>query len=178
MGATETKQASDPNQLSDREKELIRSSWEQVKKNKKVFAVKIFLKLFTQHPSAQDIFEQLRGIPLEELKTHRKMKAHALRVFASLNTLVEQIDEEDVLVEMFSNVARTHHKYEVGKAHYDLLGGVLIELFGEELGAEFTSDTQGAWLKAYGVMETIILNQCSELDKIAAESKEGPLVKG
>lgn len=70
------------------------------------------------------------------------------------------------------------HKFLWPRFSFQLLGGVLIELFGEELGAEFTSDTQGAWLKAYGVMETIILNQCAELDKIAAESKEGPLVKG
>ncbi|XP_071823290.1 globin-1-like [Apostichopus japonicus] len=174
MGASESK-TQDTAQLSEVEKNLIRSSWEQALKNKKVFGVNVFIKLFIQNPSSQDLFEQLRGIPLEDLKTHRKMKAHALRVMASLNTLVEQIDEEEILSEMFNNVARTHVIHKVEKAHYDLLGQVLMEVFSEELGAKFDSATKGAWLKAYVIMENIILDKYAEIDKLATERSESSL---
>lgn len=77
-------------------------------------------RLFTQDPSAQDLFDQLRDIPLEELAANRKMKAHALRVAASLNSLVEGLDDIEVLIEMLNNVARTHFSHKVTKHHYDV----------------------------------------------------------
>ncbi|XP_071814743.1 uncharacterized protein [Apostichopus japonicus] len=156
--------------LSVYEKNLVRSSWEQAMKNKKKFSVDIFMRLFTQDPPSQDLFDQLRGIPLDELAANRKMKAHAFRVAASLNTLVEGLDDIEVLIEMLNNVARTHFSHQVTKQHYDLLGKVLMEAFEDELKDKFNQRTKDAWLKAYGVMEKVMLGEYIELAKTANKS--------
>lgn len=156
--------------LSVYEKNLIRSSWEQAIKNKKKFGVDVFIRLFKHHPHSQDLFEQLRDIPIEELHENRKMKAHALRVMASLNSLVENLDDIEVLLEMLQNVGRTHIRHHVDKHYYDGLGTALMEAFEEELKDKFSQKTKDAWLKAYGVMTKVIVDEYDEAQTNANES--------
>ncbi|KAJ8036838.1 Globin C, coelomic [Holothuria leucospilota] len=163
MGAAETKNeknqtaVDETNGLSVEEKNLIRSSWEQIMKNKRKVGVDVFVRLFTNYPKSKELFEQLRDIPTEDLRNHKKMKAHALRVMASLNSVVESLDDLEILGEMLQNVGRTHVLHHVEKHYYDSLAVVLLEAFEDELKDKFNQKTRNAWTKAYGAMEKVIV---------------------
>lgn len=167
MGAQATKD----DKLTAAEEDIIRETWKKAMKNKTVFAVDIFMNLFEKSPAAHQLFEHLKDIPMDKLRAHKRMKAHSLRVVGALDALVGQMgqegeDEEEVLIEMFKNVARTHYNRRVVKAHYDLLGEVVIQTFKDEkhLGAEFSEKETTAWLKAYTAMENAILATYKEME--------------
>lgn len=151
--------------LTKQQKALIKKSWTYVLEDKLRIGVIIFIKLFKAFPASQQLFEKLKDYTdFEELARNKKMKAHATRVMAALTSLVENIDQPDILDELLRNTSVTHYRMRMPPHYFEDLGGVIIEALVENLGDKFTPKTKEAWLIYYGYMCRIMLEEMEELE--------------
>lgn len=67
-----------------------------------------YFRLFTLYPEAQYKFEDFRGITIEEVRVHKKLRAHALSVIYALKSLIDSLDDEETLAELIKKNAKNH----------------------------------------------------------------------
>ncbi|XP_071491972.1 globin C, coelomic-like [Diadema antillarum] len=151
--------------LTKQQKNLIQKSWNLVLEDKLNVGIALFINLFKAYPSSQDMFEKLRDITdFNELARNKKMKAHALRVMAAFNSMVENIDQPDILDELLRNTANTHYKLRMPAHYFEDLGGVLLDTLGNHFGDKFTPKMREAWTTFYTYMTRILLEEMEEMD--------------
>ncbi|XP_070533683.1 globin-like [Ptychodera flava] len=162
----------DPNTtLTPNEKKALRDTWSVIYANKRENGAAFFLKLFEVHPDYKKLFKNLEGInDLEELAKHPRLKAHGLRVMASFNSLVENLDDAEVLVQLLVDIGISHAKHKVKEENFNELGGIVLWLIETKSGNSYSEYAKEAWTKAWGVMKPIMvkaLNDASEEQKQA-----------
>ncbi|XP_054763460.2 cytoglobin-1-like isoform X1 [Lytechinus pictus] len=151
--------------LTRQQKTLIKKSWSYVQEDKLRIGVLIFIKLFKAFPSSQQMFDKLKDFTdMEELARNKKMKAHATRVMAAFTSIVEYIDQPDILDELLRNTSITHYKLRMPPHYFEDLGGVIIEALSESLGDKFTQKTKEAWLIYYSYMCKVMLEEMELLE--------------
>lgn len=62
-----------------------------------------------KHPSYKDYFVAFRNIPLDELADTRKLRVHASGALDMINSLVENINDTESLLDILDNIARRHY---------------------------------------------------------------------
>ncbi|XP_070533686.1 cytoglobin-like isoform X2 [Ptychodera flava] len=146
--------------LTPNEKQAIRDTWKEIYANRKENGVALLLRLFSEYPETKQRFKNLKFLDdLEKLGKHPTMKAHAFRVMASLNSLVETLDDAEVLVELLVNLGRTHKVKNVTESDFDKLGVVAIWLVENKSGSSYTEYAKAAWIKAWGVIQSVIVKE-------------------
>lgn len=83
------------------------------------FIVELF-RLFTAHPEHQKLFPQFAGLSAEEMRTSKKLTAHASTAAHSLAAIVECIDDTDCLTAMLQKIADNHNKHKVPKTGFEV----------------------------------------------------------
>ncbi|KAJ8036837.1 Globin [Holothuria leucospilota] len=175
MGAAETKTHKSPTEvckvtgLSNHEKDLIRKSWASFMKNKNENATLLIINLFKMSEGAQDLFSKFKGTNPDELKGSIRVRSHGLRVVAALNSVVENLDDIECLLDMLQHIAHSHHPRGPTKKHFQDLGGVVIATFEQSLGKKLTEDVKNAWVKAYGVILSVIEKEYDVIEGNANE---------
>nr|AAB19247.1 D globin [Caudina arenicola=sea cucumber, coelomic fluid, Peptide, 158 aa] [Molpadia arenicola] len=144
--------------LTPAEKDLIRSTWDQLMTHRTGFVADVFIRIFHNDPWAQRKFPQMAGLSPAELRTSRQMHAHAIRVSALMTTYIDEMDTE-VLPELLATLTRTHDKNHVGKKNYDLFGKVLMEAIKAELGVGFTKQVHDAWAKTFAIVQGVLITK-------------------
>ncbi|KAG8301763.1 hypothetical protein J6590_045756 [Homalodisca vitripennis] len=74
--------------LTERQKELLTESWKVVEGDIAKVGVITFISLFETHPDVQQVFLPFNGLPIDELKHSKQLRAHALRYANTLNALM------------------------------------------------------------------------------------------
>ena len=67
-----------------------------------------YFRLFTLYPEAQHKFEDFRGITIEEVRVHKKLRAHALSVVYALKSFIDSLDDVETLAELIKKNAKNH----------------------------------------------------------------------
>jgi hypothetical protein len=75
-------------------------------------------RLFTDFPEYKNHFRQFRELSIEQLKTHKKMQAHALTVMHALESWVENLTDLDILVELVRKNALRHEGRNLSKKEF------------------------------------------------------------
>lgn len=103
--------------------------------------------MFTAKPDYQELFS-FRGVPLQQLPSDRRLKAHARNVMYTLSMIVASLEEPDVLHEMVTKVAVSHLKKHLTKEHFLGLKGAFVAFLGDALGSEDAA-VLTAWSKTF-----------------------------
>ncbi|XP_002732485.1 cytoglobin-1-like [Saccoglossus kowalevskii] len=149
--------------LTPKEVKAISESWKVVYAKKKENGVALFIRLFQSVPGSKSLFKNLDGIDDEEkLRNHPRLKAHGFRVMSSVNSLIESLEEGELLVQLLKDLGSSHSKNKVTSSHFDALGPVIIWLLQKENGDSFTPAVKNAWLKGWGVMKSVIVGSLEE----------------
>uniref|UniRef100_A0A3B1K683 superoxide dismutase n=2 Tax=Astyanax mexicanus TaxID=7994 RepID=A0A3B1K683_ASTMX len=115
-----------PEMLTGGEQAIIQNTWTKVYQNKDAAGVAVLMRLFTSFPSSKQFFSQFRDTEdPEELKSSVQLKKHALRVMSALNTLVENVNDEEKTAAVLKVVAKSHAiKHSVEPRYFKVSGRV------------------------------------------------------
>lgn len=126
--------------------ELLEQSFEKVKPHAGEFAEAFYGNLFADYPAAQPLF------------ANTDVKAQSKKLLASLVFVVENLRSPGALTDALKGLGARHVKYGALPEHYPLVGNTLLKTFGQYLGADWTPETQQAWVDAYGVITEVMLD--------------------
>ncbi|AYY11448.1 flavohemoprotein [Actinobacteria bacterium YIM 96077] len=115
-------------------------------------AQRFYAILFARNPELRDLF------PVG-------MEAQRSRIVAALVHIVGTADNRDEVVEYLEALGRDHRKFGVITEHYAPLGSALVRAFREELGEQWTTRHESAWVHAYDTIATI-MTESAERDAV------------
>ncbi|XP_013788606.1 globin C, coelomic-like [Limulus polyphemus] len=142
--------------LTPREKQNIRKTWAIVQKNVKENGVELFIRFFDAHPDYIKLFKPLANIPRDQLRSSKRLEAHALSVMYAITSLVDSLDDVECLKELLLKTAHNHAHRGVQGEQFDHLTIIILKFLRDGLGSSFTPPVGEAWEKAFNVMNEII----------------------
>nr|XP_023030515.1 extracellular globin-E1-like isoform X1 [Leptinotarsa decemlineata] len=131
LGFKNTGRTDDPDPvtgLTSRDRYLVKSSYEAVRKNPVESGVSLLNLLFKNHPEALQLFP-FKDIPLDELPKNRKYQAHCNSVIYGFSAIVDAIDDVELLVPILNKVGESHQPRKVNEESFLQLKDTIIELF-------------------------------------------------
>ncbi|XP_069977867.1 globin [Penaeus vannamei] len=131
-------------------------TWDMVRPDMKVHGINFFLTLFRAEPELQTRFKGFADKTEEELKTNKRLAAHASTVMLAITGLVDNLDDVTCLVEMLNATALNHKRRGVPKKDFELLAPVLVKFLRDSLGSAWTPIAEEAWTQALKVINTVI----------------------
>ncbi|XP_068434717.1 cytoglobin-1-like [Clinocottus analis] len=143
-----------PGPLTDKDRLMIRDSWEKVYQNCDDAGVAILVRLFVNFPSSKQFFSQFKHIEeAEELERSGQLRKHARRVMNAINTLVESLDNSDKVASVLQLVGKAHAlRHKVDPVYFKILSGVILEVLGEEFSSVITAEVGAAWTKFFAML--------------------------
>lgn len=125
---------------------LVQQSWQQLKPVAPQAGMIFYEKLFAAEPQMKHLFKQEIHNQADKLVT---MLGY---VVAKLNRL------EDIIAEVKA-LGKRHEQYGAQPGHYQLVGNCLVATLKAGLGDKWNNELQDAWVTAFGILQTAMLNQ-------------------
>ncbi|XP_067000246.2 globin [Anabrus simplex] len=143
--------------LTPRQKRYVTESWAIVRKDLKTHGRGVLLAFFTSNPVYIKNFKAFQNMELSELPGNKKFLAHANAVIYALTSIVDNLDETEVLVEMLRKLGKNHGQRNIEKIQFNRLRFALMEYLKENLGREvMTPEAEEAWNEVLDVAFSII----------------------
>ncbi|KAM4697451.1 cytoglobin-like [Rhinophrynus dorsalis] len=140
--------------LTEADKQNIKVIWDKVCMNAEESGRIIVIRLFMDYPQTKTYFKNLTNIStLEEMQVNAGIRAHGKRVMGALNQVIENLNDWNFVSNALSRLAKRHqdvHKVEV--ANFELLFLVIMNVFKEALGSEFTPEHSISWEKLFSIV--------------------------
>ncbi|KQT35116.1 hypothetical protein ASG29_03050 [Sphingomonas sp. Leaf412] len=130
--------------VSAEQAELIADSHARFSRMAEDYAALFYHRLFDRHPFARSLFPD-------------DMTRQVIVFRASIDALVEAIDDLPSLRPTLADLARRHVQYGVKPHHYPQVGTVLIDTFDEMSPGGFPAETRAAWEALYADVARIML---------------------
>lgn len=143
---------------------LLEESFEKVKPHANEFITSFYDNLFTDYPAAQPLF------------AHSNMKEQGKKLLASLVFVIENLRQPGALTEALKGLGARHVKYGALPEHYPLVGNTLLKTFEQYLGNDWTPDTKQAWIEAYGLITSVML-EGADYDEAAVQLDSATVVE-
>ena len=125
---------------------VLETSFEKVKPQSNAFMTSFYDNLFTDYPSAKPLF------------THTDMEKQKKQLLSALVFVVENLRTPDTIIKALKGMGARHVKYGALPEHYPLVGNSLLKTFSQYLGSDWTDNTKQAWVDAYGLITTVMLD--------------------
>ena len=155
-GAENGDKGTDPQSaLSKEEADAVIESWALLWKDKKQNGIDLFVKLFTLYPESLEAFHDFKGLPIQEVAVHKKLRGHALSVMYSIKSFIDTLDDLETLDELVRKNARNHAPRGVGEKQFMWLVPVMMELLDDTMKENATEFHKTAWKKLLGVVASI-----------------------
>jgi uncharacterized protein YjbI with pentapeptide repeats len=135
--------------LTDRQRELIETSFEKFRNSGDSASVRFYEKLFQDAPSVRQMF------PGDVAKQARKF-------MQSLTVIVGSLSSTDRTTRMLKRLGERHRGYGVESSHYPIVGQVLVATLKCELPGEFDAELEEAWLAAFELISSAMISSPSE----------------
>lgn len=104
-----------------------------------------YKELFSEHPALIPLFENSDDA------------SRATKLSAALNLLFENINDEQTLINVLTDLGSRHQAYGAEQAHYAVVASTLIETCHKHAGRKWTKKMTAAWeLLLTGVAETML----------------------
>ncbi|XP_055029051.1 neuroglobin [Paramisgurnus dabryanus] len=137
--------------LSEKEKELIRDSWESLGKNKVPHGIVLFTRLFELDPALLDLFSYSTNCGvLPECLSSPEFLEHVTKVMLVIDAAVSHLDDLNTLEDFLLNLGRKHQAVGVKTQSFTLVGESLLYMLQSSLGPAYTAPLRQAWLNMYG----------------------------
>lgn len=138
--------------LTPREKHFVATTWAAVRKDITSNGVQLFLRFFDKLPAAQKRFSSFADLPRDELAASKRLKAHANSVMYSIDSIVCNLDDPEVLEEMLLKIGNNHGRRRIPEGEFMVLKDVLMQLLRDILEIHKSPVGEQAWSKAIDVM--------------------------
>ena len=136
--------------MNEAQKNIVRSTWAQVRPIADTAAILFYEKLFEINPTAESLFE---GVAMAEQRT---------KLMTMLSAAVGGLDDLNALIPQLEALARRHVAYGVTDAHYDTVGAALLSTLQQGLGTAWTPEAAEAWTTAYGLLSGVMRRAAAE----------------
>ncbi|XP_007883271.1 cytoglobin-2 [Callorhinchus milii] len=156
----------DPGQyLSDTDRDIIRQTWSRVFSCCEDVGVRVLIRFFSKFPSAKQYFSQFRHLQEpQEMQHSSQLRQHARRVMGAINSVVEKLGDPEQVRSVLALVGRAHAiKHKVDPMYFQLLSGVILEVFVEDYAEYFTTEAQSAWSQLMALICVQVLAAYTEL---------------
>jgi len=119
------------------QKELVQTSFEQVRPIADAAAALFYNRLFELDPTLRPLFKG-------------DMKEQGRKLMDMITLAVKGLDRPEALLPALAALGRRHADYGVNKHDYETVGEALIWTLEQGLGPSFTPDVREAWEAIYG----------------------------
>jgi methyl-accepting chemotaxis protein len=130
--------------------QLCKSSWANVVPIADQAAALFYQNLFEADPSLKSLFKG-------------DMEEQGKKLMDMISSAVRLLDKPDVLIPVVQRLGAGHVKYGVEDSHYETVGGALIKTLSMGLGDAFTPETEEAWLAAYTILSSTMIDAANEV---------------
>ncbi|XP_010896212.1 neuroglobin [Esox lucius] len=140
--------------LTEKDKELIRGSWESLGKNKVPHGVIMFSRLFELDPALLNLFRYKSncGTPQDCLSSPEFLD-HVTKVMLVIDAAVSHLDDLHTLEEFLLNLGRKHQAVGVHTQSFAVVGESLLYMLQCSLAQGYTAALRQAWLNMYTIVE-------------------------
>jgi hemoglobin-like flavoprotein len=142
--------------MTPHQQNLIKESFGMVAPIADQAATIFYARLFELDPSLQPLF------------AHTDMAAQRKNLMQTLAVVVKSIDKLDTIVPAVQALGARHAGYGVTPQMFGTVGQALIDTLGVGLGDAFTSECRDAWLAAYGILSSVMIDAMEAEQSIAA----------
>ena len=130
--------------LSENEITLVKNTWELITPVSQQMGEQFYKHLFAEHPELKILF-----------KSHPKDQA--MKLMFMLSYVVHRLDKENELREEIKKLAQRHNNYKAQTEHYEIIGSTLFWSLKNNLGNQWTRETEAAWKKAYRYIADLMI---------------------
>ncbi|XP_061552120.1 neuroglobin isoform X2 [Phycodurus eques] len=139
--------------LSGKDKELIRSSWESLGKNKVPHGVIMFSRLFELDPALLSLFHYNTNCGnTQDCLSSPEFLEHVTKVMLVIDAAVSHLDDLHSLEDFLLNLGRKHQAVGVNPQSFAVVGESLLYMLQCNLGQAYTAPMRQAWLNMYGIV--------------------------
>jgi hemoglobin-like flavoprotein len=131
--------------LTDRQKELVLSSYQELIPIARQFAGDFYNRLFELAPETRALF------PAD-------LSDQSVKFTYTLRTIVVGLNRLDEIESVLQDLGRRHINYKVQQAHYNVLGDALMWTLEHSLKDKFTPEVQEAWSAVYSVIASVAID--------------------
>lgn len=132
--------------LTDRQLELIRSSFTALRDNPQPKSIEFYDALFRYAPDLKDLFrEDLAG--------------QGMRFMSTLGAIVDNLHSPGAMDKRYAYLGAGHRALGVKATDFEPMGRALIDTLRKTLGSEFTPEIQDAWEMAYAEFSQEIIKR-------------------
>ncbi len=129
--------------------DLVQESFKKVVPIKETAAELFYNRLFEVDPSLRVLF---KGDIAEQGK----------KLMAMLGTAVGGLKNPETILPAVQELGARHVGYSVKPEHYETVGGALIWTLGQGLGEDFTDDVKDAWVAAYTLLSSVMIEAAAK----------------
>jgi hemoglobin-like flavoprotein len=126
--------------------EVLETSFQLVENSNQDFPTAFYANLLGDYPEVKPLFANTR---MDEQGNH---------LFDSLKFVVGNLRNSELLEKTLKGLGTRHVKYGVLPQHYPLVGNSLLKTLAELAGDAWTPDVKQAWVDAYTVITTVMLD--------------------
>ncbi|KAL8589683.1 hypothetical protein ACOMHN_027191 [Nucella lapillus] len=156
MGCQDSKSGavSDVPPLSEDGKEKVRESWGwyMADDSQANNACLIFVKLFELAPKSKALFHFVDEVSEERLVTNDRLQNHAARVVQAIGTVVDNMDQRDLVEQTVRGLGGRHAGYGVQEEFIQPVAQGVMYSLKRTLKNRFTKDHEKAWLSVLGLV--------------------------
>ncbi|XP_037580975.1 myoglobin-like [Dermacentor silvarum] len=136
--------------MTEREKQLVLSSWHAYTTAHSDYGVHLFDALFTAHPDYLTLFNKFKGKDLDALREDTKFREHGVTIGMQLNNIVESVEHPDNLLMLVRNNAEFHTRITgVTPKHFEDFGHVIVDVLKSKEEKLMTPPAVEAWGKLF-----------------------------
>ena len=129
--------------LTDREKELVTTSFMKIAPIADKAAELFYGRLFEIAPETKPLFKDA------------DMSEQGRKLMQTIATAVSSLYRLEAVVPEIEALGKRHIAYGVTKEHYDTVGAALLWTLEQGLGSDFTPELKDAWAKVYGTLASV-----------------------
>lgn len=135
--------------LTHEEAQLVKSTIPFLQEHGEAISDTVYKTLIQRHP---DLNNTLNLIHLQEGRLARALTVVILRFASSINHTSD-------LIPKLERVCQKHCTIGIQPAHYEVLGGLMIETFEATMGPAMTPEMKEAWIKAYRLLSHMMIGR-------------------
>ncbi|XP_039897846.1 neuroglobin isoform X2 [Simochromis diagramma] len=140
-------------ELSTKDKELIRDSWESLGKNKVPHGVVMFSRLFELDPALLNLFHYGTNCDsTQDRLASPEFLEHVTKVMLVIDAAVSHLDDLHSLEDFLLNLGKKHQAVGVRTQSFAAVGESLLYMLQCSLGPAYTAPLRQAWLNMYSIV--------------------------
>ncbi|KAL8620045.1 hypothetical protein ACOMHN_015327 [Nucella lapillus] len=140
-----------PPDVTSKQKQLLRTAWEQLERDIADVGIITFLGMFETHPQSQDIFMPFVGLARTDEEHSKTLRQHALRVMATVEKCIHRLDEPERMRTVLETLGARHTNYSAKIEYVDVLGSQFVKAV-KENSTIWNADIENAWLSLVRIL--------------------------